>query len=1062
MRATEIARKPRIQEIGSMLPNQITKKTTSCYMADLLVKHLKMKAEEHSALRSLYSQWDFDEKLIPKALQTVGTLFPHYSRHDESHSKQILVNIERLLGDNINLLTATDTWLLLESAYWHDIGMVVPHEDLQAAIDDPEFPEFVDSFCAQKSHELHSFACAFKLKADPALIFEHSTPLEMVSKFREFMAEWFRRKHPARAEQIVRAPMSTVGISSPRTELIPARIFKLLGRICQIHGAPFGDLLAENGLPFREAGLAQEDCHPRFVACLLRMGDLLDLDDNRFCPVMQRIAGDDRSSVSKAHEDKHAGMRHLRIDQERIEVIAVCETIDGYLEAFRWFDWLKREVQDQMANWRDIVPNRELGLLPMLGPISVRLRGNLQILKAGERPAFSIDAGKAIELLQGNNLYESRSACIRELLQNAVDASLLRIWLTNRNNTDAWTTPNNAEMRTLFNSAQISVELVETTQKKATTNQKSVWTLTIRDTGTGISRNDLEYMLRIGGSQRNIERQREILKMPEWMKPSGTFGIGLQSVFMLCDEVSLLTKSIFTNEIFDITMHSPTGPKEGLVVLRKLNDDISTPHGTIVTLTFELDAFAKSWSIPGRDDKSIASRLVKALDPVLNESFPYEAALLADQIAAFDQHSLIPVRGALATHNSRFDIDGVNAEQEDNTDRKAWIFLKTEHGEVRFWYEPSIGMHPAHAIRTFYRGQKFETKNIYLPNVRIEIDLMSGNAGSWLNFNRDKVSSSAYEILQKTVLAALQQAVEKDLEVPEDCLLLTGDAGEKRAVYSFFLKGMALEFGGEWMELSNRLGDAWLDHVANNGGAKFRDFFQRPDWTLGAKYSGQELPLHGCDLIVSDSRYELTLSIILTEWIKITGNTIQAIGPDHIHGPSPELIAPKTTAERLQQIQEDNAVLRVRYRLRSEQQKPWNKVALATELALAMRSAHGNRRYFLCFDGSFEVLTLRTDTKLTAQKLFPMLEFSGNCVLLPFLFLDEPKPDGVCIETTSEQIDALSRWTQPRLQNPAATDDIRRSYNELAKFIDYEIMKPTIFWARWKRARGLPDESTLH
>lgn len=95
-------------------------------MSDLLIQHLKQKGEQHSSLSTLVNQWGFDEKLIPKALQTVGNLFPHFSRHDESHSKQILVNIERLLGENIALLTATDTWLILEAAYWHDIGMVVP------------------------------------------------------------------------------------------------------------------------------------------------------------------------------------------------------------------------------------------------------------------------------------------------------------------------------------------------------------------------------------------------------------------------------------------------------------------------------------------------------------------------------------------------------------------------------------------------------------------------------------------------------------------------------------------------------------------------------------------------------------------------------------------------------------------------------------------------------------------------------------------------------------------------------------------------------------------------
>lgn len=1026
-------------------------------MADLLVKHLKIKAEEHSALRSLYSQWDFDEKLIPKALQTVGTLFPHYSRHDESHSKQILINIERLLGNNIKLLTATDTWLLLESAYWHDIGMVVPQADLQDAINDPEFQEFVDAMCAQENHELHSFACAFKIKSDPALIFEQSTPLEMITKFREFMAEWFRRKHPARAEQIVRSPMSTVGISSPRTELIPARLFKLLGRICQIHGAPFAELFAENGLPFREAGLAQEDCHPRFIACLLRMGDLLDLDDNRFCPVMQRIAGDDRPNLSKAHEDKHAGMRHLRIDQEKIEVVAECETVDGYLEAFRWFDWLKSEVQNQMANWRDIVPSRELGLLPMLGPISVRLRGNLQILKAGERPAFTVDARKAIELLQGNNLYESKSACVRELLQNAVDASLLRIWLTNQKNADSWEAPGHEKIETLFKGAEIFVELIETTQNENSKNKKSLWTLTIRDSGTGISQNDLEHMLRIGGSQRNVERQREIVKMPEWMKPSGTFGIGLQSAFMLCDEITLITKSIFTNEIFDVTMHSPTGPKEGLVVLKKLNSDIATPYGTTFKLTFELDIFSKSWTIPNGQEDSIASQLVKALDPVLDESFPYEAAQIADQISEFNHHSLIPVRGVLVTTDKRFDINDANLRKDIDENHNIWRFFKTKNAQVRFSYQPHIGRHPANALNTFYRGQRFETKNIHFPNVYIAIDLMSGNAGSWLNFNRDKVSTSAYEALENTIMEALILAVKEDLQRIKDNSSIE-IPNVSHATFSFFLKGMSVAFGGEWVEISHSLSDAWLDQYADKNEKTFRHFFQKSDWILGIKYQENKPTSYECDLIVSGARHELTLNILLHEWTKISGNTVQAIGPEHVTGTSTLFVGPRTTAERVQKMQDENDSLRIRYRLRNEYQPQWNRDALATELSIATRRLMGNSRYLLCFDDKFQVLALKNDTTLTARKLFPMLPFRGTYVLLPFLFLDSTKPDGVCVEATSEQIDALSRWTQPHLQNDATIDVIRRTYNELINHIDYEIMKPTIFWSVWKIARGLKYE----
>src|SRR5262245_12228520 len=112
-------------------------------MSEKLIQHLRMKSEEHLHLKLLQSQWNFDEELIPKALQNVATIFPHYSRHDASHSRQILINIERLLGETLNSLTATDTWLLLEAAYWHDIGMIVTADDITKDLQSSAFKQYV-------------------------------------------------------------------------------------------------------------------------------------------------------------------------------------------------------------------------------------------------------------------------------------------------------------------------------------------------------------------------------------------------------------------------------------------------------------------------------------------------------------------------------------------------------------------------------------------------------------------------------------------------------------------------------------------------------------------------------------------------------------------------------------------------------------------------------------------------------------------------------------------------------------------------------------------------------
>ncbi len=47
-------------------------------MADFLIRHLNEKGQQHSSLAMLVNQWGFDQLLIPKALQNVGSLIARY------------------------------------------------------------------------------------------------------------------------------------------------------------------------------------------------------------------------------------------------------------------------------------------------------------------------------------------------------------------------------------------------------------------------------------------------------------------------------------------------------------------------------------------------------------------------------------------------------------------------------------------------------------------------------------------------------------------------------------------------------------------------------------------------------------------------------------------------------------------------------------------------------------------------------------------------------------------------------------------------------------------------
>jgi len=547
-------------------------------MATQLIKHLEDCAKNDAIYKPLEAQWSFDEKLIAKALQNVSAYFPHYSRHDDSHSRQILVHIERLLGPtNIAKLSATDTWLLLEAAYLHDIGMVIT--DGQVNKDFGAIKKHVEKtkHSAHGDHlTLMKALLASKIDtASSVFATVDFSPLYTLKLWREIVADFYRSQHPDRAKTIIAQPFAEIGLDSPRTELIPARLFGLLGKICAYHGKPFAEVMQ---LPQQQVGIGTDDCHPRFVACLLRLGDLLDLDDNRFCPVMMKMAGD-LPATSQAHYDKHLAIRHFRADADRIEIEAECPSYESYIETTNWFGWLREEVKDQMSRWFDIVPSRDFGLLPSVGALKAHLK-DWQVFNENERPHFTLDRDRIFELLQGAGLYENKEQAMRELLQNAVDATLIRIWREHGEDCIPQpkpylkrdSAPRSDEALEILSRYSIDVSIEKVKEEE----RYNYWRITITDPGTGISIDDLKFMLQMGSSKKNLKKGAIIDHMPIWMKPSGIFGIGFHSVFLLTDEVWLETRSIDTGETLLIRLTNPTDKKEqGNVYFRVITEPTS-------------------------------------------------------------------------------------------------------------------------------------------------------------------------------------------------------------------------------------------------------------------------------------------------------------------------------------------------------------------------------------------------------------------------------------------------------------------------------------------------------
>ncbi|HET9930467.1 MAG TPA: hypothetical protein VFQ35_07265 [Polyangiaceae bacterium] len=619
-------------------------------MADTTIEleaALDAHAEKSETGKLLQSSWRFDKLLLTDSLQAVGVLFPHYSRHDASHSRRIASNIAQILGERVKQLGPTDLWLLLEAAHWHDVGMIVDDDSAREWWQQPDFREHLERLREGKDTRLQQAARDVLGGSDEALrkTYGKHWQLELRRSIAFVLADYARGRHASRSSEIVLEP-SRASIGSPRG-LIPTRLFRWLAQIALVHGCDAAT--AMETLAHRENGVGTDVCHPRFAGFMLRLGDLLDLDNGRFCASLARTIGELPPS-SVQHVGKHAAITRFLLSPEKIEVHAVCNdyhdpslhhhgisAYDVYEATESWLGWLRDELAFLNQWWSDIAPPGFSGA-PGYGAISARLDG--YELRDGHSPRFGVDADTLFQLVAGKNLYaQPTSTWLRELLANAKDATLCRAWheqvqehSSEELASAAWRAKSDpiAEMMRLLGS-RFSIEVslspvpepdcggedaARASSRASGQRAKSSahfskhakptsrWRFSIRDQGVGIGPKDLEYLLTVGASSKRRRRFPQPTSMPPYWEPTGSFGIGLQSVFQVTDRIVIRTHHFESHECREIVLNNPapfppgvssTVPRAwGAAYIRRLKEHEVAIHrlyspGTVVEFDIDLN-----------------------------------------------------------------------------------------------------------------------------------------------------------------------------------------------------------------------------------------------------------------------------------------------------------------------------------------------------------------------------------------------------------------------------------------------------------------------------------------
>lgn len=613
-------------------------------MSSAIETELRERCSKNENLRLLLAQWEYDRLLLRQALAAVGQAFPHYSLHDASHSETILERIAAMVGAvGLSRLTATDLWLLLEAAYLHDSGMIVLDAVKRNDLSSAEFEAHLRATTDGPDRDLAIRAARLQdrqLPKDLIGILEGHLDLLLV------YAEFVRKRHSQRAHEIAVAPFASTRVDSPRTALLPNRLWHMIGQICRAHGESRDFIFS--ALAFEESGVAGELCHPRFVACMLRLGDLLDLDSGRLCPTLNATISQ-APVVSEAHRGKHAGIRRLLVCPTRIDVSGVYTELNAYLEAERWFTWLREELSAQLIRWDEIGPPNAIAL-PSVGSIEARLEGQVT-LDAAARPRFEVDREKMIELVQGANIYDGPEDAVREIIQNAIDATLLR-FSYDAQSRGAPRPIDLDDLRSQLREYPVEISLVKAVEQPAD-RDKVEWILTVKDRGIGLRIDDARFMLRLGSSKRNPYRRALKSWLPDWARPSGTFGIGFHSLFLYCHEIRVLSRHPDDAEGLELFFQGTPEAIEPTVVIRRRSRvageiAFAPPTGTQVEARFQVDRLARDRTRSMRSmDHRHGHKGHRALDEydfVLHDELPQAAAAISELVYDMAEGSLCPLQ----------------------------------------------------------------------------------------------------------------------------------------------------------------------------------------------------------------------------------------------------------------------------------------------------------------------------------------------------------------------------------------------------------------------------------
>ncbi|MFW6026588.1 MAG: HD domain-containing protein, partial [Candidatus Woesearchaeota archaeon] len=431
-----------------------------------------------------------------------------------------------ILGNIIEELNHIEIALLILAAYLHDQGMIIEKEEYEELKNKQEFLEFRDNWYIDHKN----YNEIKKQLNDNNISPEEKEKLsqKLAELDSAMLTEYIRTTHGERSGKYVREEYA----EDDRLKVERVNLTNLTAKLCASHCYPAKNLILKNGFDYNKR-VGQYSINMPYLAVVLRLADILDFDRDRAPDILYRSIHF-TNEVSIKEWEKHRAVQGWEINSNMIRFNMEFEHPVYEKVAKNFMDKIDKELSSchevcrkfpgEFDNYKLLLPQKVDR--SRMGP-----KNNLYIYHDLK---FSLSRDEVVNLLMTNELYNSPSLCIRELLQNSLDA--LR-----------------------YRKAMYKCEGVEwgkgKIEMKHFVNENGHEVIKCEDNGTGMDEEIItKYFAEVG---RSYYRSPEFEQIRAKFRnnnvdfdPCSQFGIGFMSCFMLGERIKIETKKDY-------------GPKEG-------------------------------------------------------------------------------------------------------------------------------------------------------------------------------------------------------------------------------------------------------------------------------------------------------------------------------------------------------------------------------------------------------------------------------------------------------------------------------------------------------------------